>query len=142
MNVGDMFDTLKEKLKTGEFSRIDDIVLVTTSAFGPSAIQSIEKTSGYSVGIEAEVTIGDCDRCESRCTDCMLYEADDDPATNWIPCARELPDADELVLIFSPLSDEPVSVGFTDGSTWFEVNGAELVGSEEVTHWQSFPEPP
>lgn len=57
MNVGDLCDQLDEKLKTGEFSRIDDLDI---EGYGFS---SIEKVSASMVRIYAADDLPDCGNC-------------------------------------------------------------------------------
>jgi hypothetical protein len=58
----------------------------------------------------------------------------------WTSCADGLPDSDTTVLIYSAESEEPVWLGFHNGSGWCDIEGYNL--EEEVTHWADLPEPP
>ena len=55
----------------------------------------------------------------------------------WIPCAEQLPDDDEVVLIWS--DGEPWT-GFHEARLWHYVSGDPC--SKPVTHWMPFPEGP
>lgn len=56
----------------------------------------------------------------------------------WHP-ASEPPDADTMVLICIPDSDEPVWSGHYDGATYIESQGFPVTG---VKHWAHMPEGP
>lgn len=53
MTVGDMFDLLEEKLRTGEFSRMDQMQIIgeSQSLFEFYPVEGVEKTSGDTVQI-------------------------------------------------------------------------------------------
>lgn len=53
----------------------------------------------------------------------------------WHPVAQELPDADLTVLVNTRGCEEPVWLGFLDGETWRDTDGAEI----DVTHWADMP---
>ena len=59
----------------------------------------------------------------------------------WIDAEQEKPDADRLVLIHCPISDDPVWFGSWDGHTWCDIASDEL-GPTFVDHWAEFPDPP
>jgi hypothetical protein len=62
--------------------------------------------------------------------------------SGWIDVKTELPDADTIVLIFTPSQDaaEPVWLGYYDDEVnqWRTPEGSLIT----VTHWQPLPEPP
>lgn len=66
MNVGDLFDLLEEKLKTGEFSRMDEV-----DAAGYT-VDTIDKANGSTVRIYIE-DLPDCSNC---------FESSDDSQDN------------------------------------------------------------
>lgn len=54
----------------------------------------------------------------------------------WRLTKSELPDAEVTVILHVPTSDEPVWLGWFDGSSlWFDVSGAVIGGKNSVTHW-------
>jgi len=56
----------------------------------------------------------------------------------WTSVEDVLPDTDQIVLIASPESDEPVWLGYLDADDrWLTVEGAYI----EVSHWRSIPAP-
>ena len=61
---------------------------------------------------------------------------------NWTDAKTELPDADTIVLVFTPSQDaaEPVWLGYYDDEVnqWRTPEGSIIT----VTHWQSLPETP
>lgn len=57
MNIGDTFDILEEKLKTGEFNRMDDLDVAGYE------IDGIEKVSGVTVRISITESFPDCSNC-------------------------------------------------------------------------------
>ena len=60
----------------------------------------------------------------------------------WIPVNEELPDAEMMILVHVPGSDEPVDFGAYVGDTmWVYADGSEII-RETVTHWMDLPEPP
>lgn len=62
------------------------------------------------------------------------------PAQQWRDATKELPDSDLVVLVYSPLDDEPVWVGVHCGDCWCDANGDVFI--HPVTHWMPFPNPP
>lgn len=59
---------------------------------------------------------------------------------DWKSVKEEMPDADSTVIIHAPKDDEPVWLGYFDGSVWRGVHGGELF--HRVSHWMELPEPP
>ena len=57
---------------------------------------------------------------------------------HWNKPADGMPDAEETVLIFSPSADEPVWLGYHDGTKWRLVDGFPLADNE-VTFWAPMP---
>lgn len=57
MNIGDLFDILQEKLKTGEFTRLDDLDVAGYD------FSSIEKVNGGTVRIYIDEDLPDCSNC-------------------------------------------------------------------------------
>ncbi len=53
----------------------------------------------------------------------------------WVSTLDERPDADLVVLITTAEADEPVWLGFWDGSTWRDTDGMPV----GVTHWAPMP---
>jgi hypothetical protein len=127
MNVGDLFDILAEKLKTGEFSRIDEIDVHGYEVSG------IDKVSGVLVRISIDEDFPDC-------SDCFEVGEEEGVEMKWTPCAAELPDADETVLTYAPDSLETVWPGYYNGESWVDLN--DILMQLDVTHWMPFPEPP
>jgi len=60
------------------------------------------------------------------------------PVVGWRRCADEMPDSDSTVMIHHAEEGEPVWMGYHDGETWRQVDGARCA----VTHWMPLPEPP
>ena len=60
---------------------------------------------------------------------------------HWNKPADCMPDADETVLIFSTHSDEPVWLGYYDGTTWITVEGFPMAYNE-VAYWSPMPRGP
>jgi len=56
---------------------------------------------------------------------------------NWTQ-ADEPPDADTTVMIAIAHSDEPVWLGYFDGTSWWTVDHMKAI----VTHWAETPAPP
>lgn len=58
----------------------------------------------------------------------------------WIPVSERLPDSDITVLLFRAAADEPVWLGFHDGSDnrWYYIDGSLSI----PTHWAEMPEGP
>jgi hypothetical protein len=56
----------------------------------------------------------------------------------WRSVQKEMPDADETVMIFHADEDEPVWMGYFDGEQWRQVDGVLA----SVTHWAPLMEPP
>jgi hypothetical protein len=56
----------------------------------------------------------------------------------WIPVEVRLPDDDLTVVVAITNSDEPVWLGFHDGSGWYSVDAMPI----KVTHWMPMPEGP
>jgi hypothetical protein len=52
----------------------------------------------------------------------------------WMPAA-ELPDSDSIVLITCTDGDDPVWLGYYDGTEWLTVEGAAV----KVSHWAEMP---
>ena len=59
-------------------------------------------------------------------------------AFHWVPINERLPDSDTTVLVAVVDADEPVWLGYLDGSEWCEISGAPI----RVTHWAELPAPP
>lgn len=59
---------------------------------------------------------------------------------SWVDVDHQLPDADETVMVFCPVSDDPVWLGYWDGETWRGVDGGEL-GEKFVSAWATMPDP-
>ena len=57
----------------------------------------------------------------------------------WINAESELPDDDEVVLIWS--DGEPWT-GFHEANVWHYVSGDPIGTENAVTHWMPFPEGP
>lgn len=56
----------------------------------------------------------------------------------WIACADDLPDDDEMVLLYAPADDaEPVMLGFLDGDEWRDWTACPVL--EEVVAWARMP---
>jgi hypothetical protein len=57
-----------------------------------------------------------------------------------------LPDSDTTVLVFAPDADDPVSAGYHDGESWFEVCGREYGNPHEIAApviaWAELPRGP
>ena len=60
-------------------------------------------------------------------------------APDWIPCARELPDDETTVLIYSAQADPDVWVGFRDAGVWRD---ADTAARTHPTHWMPLPDGP
>lgn len=60
---------------------------------------------------------------------------------HWNKPADCMPDADETVLIFTPRGDDPVWLGYYDGTTWITVEGFPMADNE-VTFWSPMPRGP
>lgn len=56
----------------------------------------------------------------------------------WKDVNKELPDADETVLIATIDNTEPVWLGYYDGERWLDVEGIPV----NVSHWAPMPEAP
>jgi len=50
----------------------------------------------------------------------------------WRAVDSAMPDSDETVIVFAPVADEPVWLGYHDGYEWRDVSGEKI----EVTHWR------
>lgn len=63
-------------------------------------------------------------------------------APNWIPVAKELPDDEMTVLVFSPTENEPIDItfGFHENEHWYCAKSLHRLSV--VTHWMPLPEPP
>ena len=59
----------------------------------------------------------------------------------WFDVDEQLPDDGQTVLIHCAGADDPVWIGYHDGETWRDVDGANL-GNAFVHHWAELPEPP
>lgn len=64
----------------------------------------------------------------------------------WKAVGDELPDCGTTVLIYALLSDEPVWLGYYDGTDWFAIGG-EMYGNEDeiperVMAWAPMPNGP
>ena len=59
----------------------------------------------------------------------------------WIRVSQEMPDSELTVLIHCPISDDPVWIGYHDGTAWRAVDGMDL-GEDFVDHWAALPDPP
>lgn len=57
----------------------------------------------------------------------------------WIETTKEMPDADELILIFI---DEETSVGFFNGKHWVDLSYACEMPSDEPKYWARMPAGP
>lgn len=55
---------------------------------------------------------------------------------DWHDVTQQLPDADITVLICIPYSDEPVWLGWFDGTDWYEVGGGAIT---DVVRWAHMP---
>lgn len=53
----------------------------------------------------------------------------------WMPAAAELPDSYTTVLITCVDSDEPVWLGYHDGTEWLTIEGQSV----KVIHWAELP---
>lgn len=60
---------------------------------------------------------------------------------HWQKPADRLPDADETVMIVTPTHDDPVWLGYYDGTTWITVEGLPLA-DHAVTAWTPMPRGP
>lgn len=62
-------------------------------------------------------------------------------SVTWIAAADALPDTDTTVLLHSPMSNEPVWLGWWDSAAkvWRYVEGSVARG---VTHWAEIPDAP
>jgi hypothetical protein len=58
----------------------------------------------------------------------------------WVSCDVEMPDADLMVMTYSPESCEPVWPASFDGVEWVNDYGGPV--GPRVTHWRQFPDPP
>ena len=61
--------------------------------------------------------------------------------SGWTDAEEEKPDADELVLVFTPdTRSEPIWIGYYDDEqgSWFMEDGFRC----RVTHWMGLPEAP
>ena len=54
----------------------------------------------------------------------------------WHDVSETMPDSDITVLICTPDADEPVWLGWHDGTTWFAVDATEQPG---VKRWAQIP---
>jgi hypothetical protein len=63
------------------------------------------------------------------------------PCLNWHRVLAAKPDTDTTVMVYAPLSTEPVWLGYWDSADacWRDISGEELPG---VTHWADMPEGP
>lgn len=57
---------------------------------------------------------------------------------HWKDVNKELPDADETVLVATIDNTEPVWLGYYDGERWLDVEGIPV----KVAHWAPMPEAP
>jgi hypothetical protein len=60
---------------------------------------------------------------------------------HWFNAREQLPDADETVLVVIPTHDDPVWLGYYDGTTWITVEGLPLTDNA-VTCWAHMPRGP
>lgn len=56
----------------------------------------------------------------------------------WIDAKKEKPDADTIVLVYTPGANEPVWLGYLDDKIWRLADGFRC----NATHWMPVPEPP
>lgn len=56
----------------------------------------------------------------------------------WRAVSHELPDADEIVLVYAPKAEEPVWLGWYDGVYWFAVDGSDY-STAAVEAWAPMP---
>lgn len=61
----------------------------------------------------------------------------------WTACRVRMPDADRTVLMYHPeLGNDPIGAGWWDGEEWRAAESAFPLGSDCVTWWADYPEPP
>lgn len=58
----------------------------------------------------------------------------------WTDVAKQLPDADETVLIYSSLYDPGVGMGYLDGEQWRDAGDGWPIAAP--SHWASMPKGP
>jgi hypothetical protein len=56
----------------------------------------------------------------------------------WTRAAEKLPDDDMAVLVYAPIADEPVWIGWYDGVYWFSADGGEYAEGA-VQGWAPLP---
>ena len=59
----------------------------------------------------------------------------------WVDAEKELPDSDTTVLIHCAVADDPVWLGYHDGSRWHSITGEEI-DDDLVDDWAELPSPP
>lgn len=59
----------------------------------------------------------------------------------WVNAESNPPDDDVTVLIFAPILEEPVWMGYLEDGIWYLVEG-EALHDGIVTHWSDFPPGP
>jgi hypothetical protein len=59
---------------------------------------------------------------------------------DWFDASQMLPDDEEMVMLFNPLSNDPVWPGYRDAGIWRDIDG--ITHLHPVTHWAYFPAPP
>lgn len=57
---------------------------------------------------------------------------------HWLNASEQRPDADETVLIAIPTHDDPIWLGYFDGTTWITAEGLPL-SDHTVTAWAHMP---
>ena len=67
----------------------------------------------------------------------------DEETLEWHSVTDSLPDADTTVLVFAPAADDPIWLGYFDGTSWFADTGMEYSSYDEqgseVKAWASLP---
>jgi hypothetical protein len=70
----------------------------------------------------------------------------DEESVEWHSVTDSLPDADTTVIVYAKEADEPVALGYFDGSSWFEYSGMEYGNEDEIaasiTAWAVLPKGP
>ena len=64
-----------------------------------------------------------------------------DESIRWHNVLYRMPDADETVLVWAPMVDEPVWLGFYDGEQWV-TDGLTPYPADAVKAWASLPAGP
>ncbi len=63
-----------------------------------------------------------------------------DQIPKWRSCSAELPDTEDIMLVFVPDADDDMVKGYFNGRRWHGMDGKRIW--DEVTHWQPLPDEP